>query len=167
MIQHQQNLCPHKQNPTHCITCYHARANARPTSQPKPAATIPQTVPLMDSVKKEYVQEFYKAHGRVPTPQELAGEPEIVRMGVEADGTPIPLPEPKPFVGPMPKPVLTAAQSAAAQSEGVREPFSYARQPAKPKEMVINGVKQTVMVPPKRPSLIDSLPRHPDADKYK
>ena len=93
------------------------------------------------------------------------------RVGYENDGTPIAQPKQedpelgRPKVrGKMPVPVLHGG-AVAGQAQKTLEPFSYAS--AKPwhtKTVTVAGVQQTIAVPPRHGSIIDSLPRHPNPE---
>lgn len=138
--------CPHGLNRMACLQCHHDQANSRPTHEPKPKAKLPRN-PIVEQV----VQKS-PLHQLVP---EVAAP---VPMGTRPDGKPAEAPKPAARArGPVPVPVMVPGQQASAPRNTV-DPFSYKNDPGR------DG-KDGLWHPPKHESLIDRLPRHPDAKK--
>lgn len=172
------SLCPHRQNPKACLECYHAGVNARPREMPKPKSTVPNTLGVVEQVRRAQMAALAKtADG---TAQQIARDmgvigmstqadveptvrPEPVHLGYKPDGTKIEPPKAEPFRGPMPKPVLAPEQRGEGGQQSARvEPYSHSKA-WHDKTVTIGGTKVTVQVPGKHQSLIDRLPRHPNA----
>ena len=135
------HLCPHKLNPIACLECFRAKAIVS-TAPPKPKVPVN---PVVAAIKQKMANE-----------QPKQGP---VHVGVMPDGTPVPRPVPQSGQtrGKMPVPVLhpTAAQGGTGVATKTIEPFTYST------SWDVDGKG----LPPERRSLIDSLPRHPDAGK--
>ena len=176
--------CKHGLNPQACLPCFHEKRNAAPTSKPAERASVPKNN-VIDAVKQARL-DAQQAEGAVNIRLRAAGLPNLppgtdvleptvhvgpTRVGYENDGTPIAQPKQedpelgRPKVrGKMPVPVLHGG-AVAGQAQKTLEPFSYAS--AKPwhtKTVTVAGVQQTIAVPPRHGSIIDSLPRHPNPE---
>lgn len=155
------HLCPHKLNPVNCLTCFHNKQANAPREQPKPRPGAMNPRPTNPVIAAVRAQAGMNA-GALGAPVPQVQTPVI--MGKNADGTDIVPPKREVIRGPMPRPVLhgqnaQAGQGVNAQPAKEFKPFSYADQEWKPGK---NGEPSR---PPRRPELIASLPRHPDADK--
>lgn len=132
--------CPHGLNHNACLQCFHA-------PKPKQEAALKATAkaplnPIVAAVK-----------------QRSAQQPQMAMEGVRPDGEPAARPEPTS----MPKPVYANPPKASvpgAQGQphaNVVAPFSYANDPGR-----FDG--KGLWHPPKHRSVIDSKPRHPNAE---
>jgi hypothetical protein len=99
---------------------------------------------------------------RAGVPDVVPGVPQVagpVHVGVQPDGTPVEAPKPKTrIVGTMPVPVQAGqAGVGAAQSKNSLTPFDYSENQGRTDS-------RGNWHPPKHRSLIDSKPRHPNAN---
>jgi hypothetical protein len=141
------HLCPHKLNAVNCLQCFHAKAAAAPTSQLKPRSPQRADNPVLVAINER--AGIGTARGTPAVPHVDAP----VHVGVNPDGTRI-----EPTRGPMPKPVVHATGAQVGRGVTAAPAFSYANETGR-----IDS--KGVWHPPKRRQLIDSLPRHPEADK--
>lgn len=135
-------LCPHGLNKSFCLTCFHA----------KPAAPKPKATPGQPALRSDPVVSAVKARATPPP----AGP---TYMGERADGTANVAPEPPPgevVRGRMPVPVQHHAHGAPSASGKVLTSFDYAQDQGR-------VGKDGFWHPPKHTSIVDRLPRHPNA----
>jgi hypothetical protein len=140
---HRGHLCPHGLNPIACLPCYHAKKNV-PT--PPPQRSVPQpTNPVIEAIKAK--------SGASPQGMVHVGYNPQTREPITTE-------EDQPKIrGKMPVPVQVGAvgsPSAASGGGGGVTAFDYARDQGR-----VDSKGQ--WRPARRPSLIDTLPRHPNS----
>jgi hypothetical protein len=135
-VPRQPALCEHRQNPAACLSCFHNRGRAPRQAAARPAVAGGRAIVAPPEIQKVIDRGFQN------------------NMGVQVGAVPPPQGPQATVPGAPPPPRPQAAQDQGAP---MPEPFRYEGQ-----QWVTNPVTG-VDEPPKRRSLIDSAPRHPEA----
>lgn len=142
-------LCDHKQNPVTCLTCYHQRGRAptRQQQQAQPPQLRPDVQDAIDAAKGIGVARAFQG------PPSVAQGPQAL---VPAAAAAAPVQQMQALAG---------SQSNTNQGGAlVLEPYrSEQKMPwgAEKVTMRVGDAEVEIDAPPRRGSLIDSLPQHP------
>ena len=140
-------LCPHKQNPTMCVLCFHQRRTSPQATRPA-ADPMADLLPNLAGAPKGLI-------GTAPPPP--VGDRSGSQLGQPGSGQPPVDPAERAKyrgeVGRVPQ------QANAAPQEAPRAAYSSTR------DQGAEHDPNKLWEPPVRPSIIDRLPSHPQAGK--
>lgn len=139
----QPHLCPHKQNPKACLTCYH-KANA---DRPR--------------YKERGMPDPISSQSRIVAPEHMQRAIDRSIQGVQGEKIMREVERGEQATPPVAREQKQAPKAVAASTGGSMQPaFSYAQQ-------AWGRNEKGIEVPPERRSLIDALPKHPHLGQSK